>query len=375
MLLLLAGCGGSGAKKGTPAAGPPPLPAVTVTRATTQPVVAYDLYEGTVVALQEVELRAEVSGYVTRFLVADGQRVRRGQPLYAIDPTRYTAARQQAQAQLLVAQAAYGKAALDAERYERLVARNAVARQRVDYARTDLATAAAQVTAARSALTTARTDEGRAVLRAPFAGTIGLAAVKQGSLVTQGSTLLNTLSANDPLAVDVAVSAALLPRLSQLLRRPPPTADSVFTLRLPGSQPYPVVGRLLALDRAADPQTGTVRARIRFANSDQVLRPGLTGTLRVRNADTGPQLTIPYKAVTEQMGEFYVFVVGDSNQVARRGVRLGSRVRERVVVRTGLQANETIVVDGGQNLRPGARVRPAPAAAPAATAASPPAKP
>jgi membrane fusion protein (multidrug efflux system) len=157
---------------------------VTVARAETQPVVAYDLYEGTVVALQEVELRAEVSGYLTEFLVADGQRVRRGQPLYAIDPTRYQAVRQQAQSQVLVAQAAYGKAAQDAERYERLAARNAVARQRVDYARADLATAAAQVTAARSGLTTARTDENRAVLRAPFAGTIGIAQVKRGSLVT-----------------------------------------------------------------------------------------------------------------------------------------------------------------------------------------------
>jgi membrane fusion protein (multidrug efflux system) len=341
---------------------------VTVARAETQPVVAYDLYEGTVVALQEVELRAEVSGYLTEFLVADGQRVRRGQPLYAIDPTRYQAVRQQAQSQVLVAQAAYGKAAQDAERYERLAARNAVARQRVDYARADLATAAAQVTAARSGLTTARTDENRAVLRAPFAGTIGIAQVKRGSLVTPGTTLLNVLSADNPLAVDVAVSAALLPRLVQLLRQPPPAADSVFTLRLPGSPPYPVVGRLVALDRAADPQTGTVRARVQFANPDGLLRPGLTGTLRVRNADTGPQLTIPYKAVTEQMGEFYVFVVGDSNKVARRGIRLGTRVEERVVVRQGLKTGETLVLDGSQNLRDGAKVRLAPASSGAAAA-------
>ncbi|WP_310397903.1 efflux RND transporter periplasmic adaptor subunit [Hymenobacter sp.] len=367
--VLLTGCGGPATG---PAAGPPAPPpaAVVVQRVARAPVVAYDAYEGTVVALEEVELRAEVSGYVTGIFVRDGQRVRRGQRLYEVDATRYQAGLSQAQSQLQVAQTNHAKAAQDAERYNRLAERNAVARQRVDYARADLANAASQVAAARAVLTTARTDVQRAVLTAPFAGTVGFSQVRRGALVTQGATLLNTLSADDPVAVEVALNAALLPRLSELLRTPPPARDSVFTLVLPDGEAYPRPGRLAVLDRTADAQTGTVRARVAFANPRQQLRPGLTGTLRVRNADTGPQLTVPFRAVTEQMGEYYVYVLGDSNRVARRAVRLGTRVGEAVVVRQGLRGEETIVRDGVQNLRDGVVVRPtAPDAAAAGRAA------
>ncbi len=208
-----------GAKKEEAAqnAAPAAVP-VTVYKVTEESVVGIDTYPGTVVPLQEVELRAEVSGYLTKSYVQDGQRVTKGQRLYEIDQSRYAAAYQSAQAQLRITQANYEKAAKDAERYNRLAEQDAIARQRVDYATTDVANARAQISAAQASLANAATDLRRSVIVAPFNGTIGLAQVKLGSLVTPGTTLLNTISSDNPIAVDFPVNEQLIPRFAKFQR-------------------------------------------------------------------------------------------------------------------------------------------------------------
>jgi membrane fusion protein (multidrug efflux system) len=195
--------------------------------------------------------------------------------------------------------------------------------------------------------------------------------VKLGSLTTQGTTLLNTISSEDPIAVDVAVSEQQLARFQQLKQKPAAATDSAYTLVLPGQQEYAVPGKITTIDRAVDPQTGTVKVRVQFPNRRRLLLAGMNTTLRVRNADTGRQLTIPYKAVTEQMGEFFVYVLGDSSKVAQRKVVLGTRVQDKVVVREGLKANETVVSEGVQNLRSGAVVKVGDPNAPAQPAGPP----
>jgi len=366
--LALASCGNKEdeAKKN---AAPPPV-SVAVYQVGQEPVVSFDSYPGTVVPLNEVELRAQVSGYVTGIFFQDGQHVTKGQRLYELDPTRYQADYRQAQAQLAVARTNYARVAKDAERYNRLAEQDAVARQRVDYAQADLANAASQVTAAQAAVTTAAQSLSYAKVVAPLAGTIGISQVKLGSLTTQGTTLLNTISSEDPIAVDVAVGEQQLGRFQKLKQKPAAATDSAYTLVLPGQQEYAFPGKITTIDRAVDPQTGTVKVRVQFPNRRRLLLAGMNTTLRVRNADTGRQLTIPYQAVTEQMGEFFVYVLGDSSKVAQRKVVLGTRVQGKVVVREGLKANETIVSEGVQNLRPGAVVKvgdpnaPAPPAGP-----------
>ncbi len=354
--ILLAACGNKkeeDAKKNAP---PPPIP-VSVYKVDQEPVVSFDTYPGTVVPLNEVELRAEVGGYVTGIFIKDGQRVTKGQRLYEVDQTRFQADYRQAQAQLAVTRANYAKAAKDAERYNRLAEQDAIAKQRVDYAQTDVANAASQITAAQATVTNVAQNLKRSVVVAPFAGTIGISQVKLGSLATQGTTLLNTLSSDDPIAVDAAVGEQQIARFQGLKRRPAAAADSVYTLLLAGQQPFSAPGKITTIDRAVDPETGTVKVRVQFPNPRRTLLAGMNTTLRVRNTDTGRQLTIPYKAVTEQMGEFFVYVVGDSSKVAQRKVALGTRVKDKVVVRQGLKANETIVSEGVQNLRQGAVVK------------------
>jgi membrane fusion protein (multidrug efflux system) len=370
---LLISCGNKDAKTPQQAA-PPPVP-VTVYEVTSESVRGLDRYPGTIVPLVEVELRAEVNGYITGIFVKDGQSVRKGQKLYEVDQSRYAATYRQLSAQVQIAKANLERVSKDVERYTRLSEQDAIARQRVDYANADKATAAAQVAAAEANLANAATDLARSVIKAPMNGTIGIAAVRLGSLVSAGSTLINSISAPDPIAVDIAISEGEIQRFVKLQQATQVKKDSTFSLILPDQTTYTLPGKITAIDRAVDPQTGTLKVRISFPNQGNKLRAGMNTLVRVSNTDEGNQLVIPTRSLTEQLGEFYVYVLGDSNKVSQRRVTIGTRVQDMVVVRDGLKAGEKIVSDGVQNLRQGAVVNPSPAAPAQTSAGIPPASP
>ncbi|RDC64387.1 efflux RND transporter periplasmic adaptor subunit [Adhaeribacter pallidiroseus] len=361
--LLLVACNKSkDAAQQNPLNAPVPVNAYTVSQ---EQVVGTDTYPGTVVALNEVELRPQVAGYITNMYVQDGQQVTKGQKLYEIDRTQYQATYNQAQANLRSAQANLERARQDAERYENLAKQDAVARQRVDYARAELGTAQAQVAAAQAGVSGASTNLRYSVITAPMSGQIGIAQVKVGSQVSPGTTLINTISADNPIAVDMVINESEVPRFARLQNKA--AKDSTFTIQFSDGSVYPYPGKIQAIDRAINPQTGTLTVRVGFPNKDRQLIPGLIAIVRVRNADIGEQLVIPNKAVTEQMGEYYAYVIqGDS--VVQNKVALGSKVADKVVIREGLKAGDKVVVEGTQKLRPGAKItlgtpQPAPGAA------------
>ena len=353
--LLLASCGSKDEE--AQQQGPPPAVPVAVYKVQSEDVVSTDTYPGTVVPLNEVQLLAEVTGFLTNIYVQDGQRVTKGQKLYTIDRTRYAAAANEAQAQLDVAKTNYDRAVQDAQRYERLDKLDAVAKQQVDIAQASRANAASQVEAARANLRSVNLDLNHATITAPLTGTIGISQVKLGALVTQGQTLINTVSAEDPIAVDVNIGEADITRFLELQRNTNARQDSLFTLQLPGNQEYAMPGKIVTVDRAVDPQTGTLRVRVQFPNPKKLLKAGMNVSVRVRNQDNGNQLVIPTKALVEQLGEFYVYVVGDSNKVAQQKVATGAKIQGKTVVRGGLKQGQTIVSDGVQNLRQGAVVQ------------------
>jgi membrane fusion protein (multidrug efflux system) len=354
LLGLLAACG---KKDDAQQAGPPPATPVAVYKVQGQDVVSADTYPATVVPLNEVQLLAEVTGYLTDIYVQDGQKVTKGQRLYAIDRTRYAAAADQARAQLQVTRTNYVRIAKDAERYKRLAEQDAIALQQVDVSKADVANAQSQIAASQAALRSVELDVRHSVITAPLTGTIGIAQVKLGALVTQGQTLINTVSAEDPIAVDVNVGEQDIARFTRLQQAKGVRKDSVFTLQVPGGQTYKLPGKIVTIDRAIDPQTGTLRVRVQFPNPNRQLKAGMNTSLRVLNQDTGDQLVIPARAVTEQMGEFYVYVVGDSSKVSQRKVVTGTKVKDKIVVRQGLKAGETIVSDGIQNLHEGSKIQ------------------
>jgi len=336
---------------------PPP---VAVNTYTVQEGAAayYDHYPATITALNQVEVRPQVAGYITGIFFTEGQHVNKGEKLYTIDQQQYRGAYEQAVANLNVSKANLARVQQDANRYEELSKQDAIARQTLDHALADLESAKRQVDAAKANVSVVETNLRYSVINAPFSGTIGISNVKLGASVSPGQTILNTISSDDPIAVDFAVEEKQIPRFVQLHRQKNPGKnDSTFSIVLTDQSKYPYPGQIYLIDRAVDPQTGTIKTRLVFPNTKKDLKVGMACNVYVKNNTETKSILIPYKAVTEQMGEFFVFIVGDSNKVLQRKITLGPRINEKVVVKNGLEVNQQIVVDGMQKLRDGSMVQ------------------
>lgn len=349
-LLMAVACG----DKNQATQGPPAVP-VSVQKVAASKVAYYDEYPAVVRALNEVELRAQVNGYITGIHFQEGQKVKKGQKLYSIDQQQSQAAYSQAQANLAAQEANLERAKKDVERFRELDKNDAIAKQQVDYAEATYAAALQQVEAARAAVQNVQTNVRYSTIVAPFDGTIGISAVRLGASVSPGTTLLNTISSDDPIAADITVDQKELYRFSQLLSKKKTTSDSTFRLRF-ANDVYPHYGTLSIIDRAVDPQTGTIKLRITFPNPDHSLRSGMSATLQVLAQPGDKTVLIPYKAVTEQLGEFFVYVA-DSSKVTQRKVLLGKQLGRNIMVKEGLKEGETIVTEGVQNLREGSVIQ------------------
>lgn len=364
-VLILVSCGKKDEKQAAQQA--PPAVNVTLQEVTMMDAVYHDEYPASVTALNQVELRPQVSGFITSIHFQDGAKVKKGQLLYSIDAQLYSANYEQAVANLNVQEANLVKAQKDADRYHELEKNDAVAKQLVDNADAALEVAKRQAEAAKANISAVSTNVRYTKVFAPFDGTIGISQVKPGAAVTAGQTVLNTVSSDGQLAVDFNVDQKEIYRFANLVKGSK-SKDSTFTLAF-GTDVYPYPGKITLLDRAVDPQTGTIKARLVFPNKDNVLRAGMTGTVRVLNNASAKSVVIPYKAVTEQLGEFFVYVAGDSSKVSQRRLVLGQPIGGNIIVKEGLKEGEKIAVEGVQNLREGATIntQPAPVAgAPAA---------
>lgn len=362
-VVLLAACGAS--DKNPQQQGPPPAVPVTVSEVQTTDAVYYDDYPATLSALNQTELRAQVSGYVTGVYFQDGQKVSKGQKLYSIDAQVYDANYQQSIANLQVQETNMMKAQKDADRYHELDKHDAIAKQQVDYADAALEAATKQVNAAKAAVNSVRANVSFSTIYAPFSGTIGISNVKAGTAVVAGQTVLNTVSTDNPIAVDFAVDQKEIYRFIQMQQQKPNAKDSTFMISF-GTDVYPYPGSISLIDRAVDPQTGTIKTRLVFPNEKGMLKPGMNTSVRVKNSSAQQSIIIPNKAVSEQLGEFFVYVLGDSSKVTQRKVVLSKQIGSNIIVKDGLKQGEKIVVEGMQKLREGAVVTTAPPKAPEA---------
>jgi len=343
-------------KKNQQQQGPPPAVPVTVATVTSTNAVYYDQYPGTINALDQINLTSQVNGYITGIYFKDGQEVKKGQLLYTIDAQIYKANYQQAVANLQVQEANLVKAQKDADRYNELEQHDAIARQQVDYANATLEATKKQVTAAQANVASLRSNVQFANIYAPLTGTIGISQVKKGTAVVAGQTVLNTVSTNNPIAVDFTVDQKDIYRFTELQQDKNAIKDSIFMIAF-GDEIYPYPGNISMIDRAVDPQTGTIKVRLTFSNGKGILKPGMNTTVKVKNTASKNATIIPHIAVTEQLGEFYVYVVGDSSKVSQQKVELGAAIGDSVIVKSGLKDGEKIVVQGVQNLHEGSVVR------------------
>jgi RND family efflux transporter MFP subunit len=332
-------------------AAPPPTP-VSVTEAKVADAVYYDQYQGSVISLNTVELRSEVSGFITGIFFKEGEVVPKGKQLYEIDRRKYQAEYAQAEANLQSANANQIKAQKDIDRYNMLLKNDAIARQTVDQAEAAFETAKSQVAVAKAGILTAKTDLSYSIITAPFTGRIGISQVKLGAQVSPGTTLLNTISSENPIAVDVVINEQDITRFYNFQKR---STDSTFKLQLSDGKIYNKPGKVLAIDRGVNNQTGTIKVRVQFPNEGEMLKDGMSCVLNVLNSESGNRVQVPYKAVTEQMGEFFVFVQQDTIAKQHK-VKLGPRVGTNVVVMSGIQAGDKVITDGFQRLHDGGKI-------------------
>ena len=365
-LALLSGCGRSGTGDAHASNGPPPAPEVQVAEVALQAIRPWDEFNGRIEAVESVQLRSRVSGYIERIAFAEGQEVKKGQLLFVIDQRPYRAALASAQAQLERARAAAGLAQTQDQRARQLVAENAVSREEADTRAATLDQATAQVRAAEAELATARLQLDFTEVRAPITGRASRALLTVGNMAQADQSVLTTLVSQDPVYAyfDADEHSFLRYQKAGLSGQ-----GRAVRVALVGDSGFAHAGTLDFSDNQLQPGTGTMRLRARLANPDRVLTPGLFARVQMQSGPdpqgAEPQaLLIDDKAVLTDQDRKYVYVVGEGNVAERRDLTLGRMVDGRRLVEQGLTVGDRLVVGGVQRIYyPGMPVNPRPVAA------------
>ena len=364
--LLAAGC--SSGEKAPPAMPPQEVPVVKVEKKDTP--LDFELV-AQIRGLEDVEIRARVEGYLQTIDYPEGSTVAKGKLLFTIDDQQYVAALAQAQATLASAQNQFDKADLDVKRFTPLAAERAVSQAELDNAVSARKTGAAQIEAARANVEKARLNLSYTKITSPITGIAGKAEHKVGDLVGKGEpTLLTTVSSIDPIRVSVAIPEADYLRFTRSIDtgKAARTTSAPILILSDGTQhPYP--GKVLFVDRAVDPQTGTLRVDLSFPNPQKTLRPGLYGKVKAESEVVKGAILVPQRAVQELQGTYTVVTVTPENKVETRKVKPGAKVGSNWIIEEGLKDGDVVVVEGIARLRDGMVVVPKSASASPAPAA------
>lgn len=355
--LTLAACGqGQGAAG---AAGGPSNVGVVV--AQTQPVGLTTELAGRTSAVLVSEVRPQVGGVIKARLFQEGSVVRAGQALYQIDPATYQAAYNSAVAGLAQAQATYTAAKLKADRYKALVETGAVSKQDNDDAQAASQQAAANVSAQKAAVDTARINLDYTRVAAPISGRIGKSSVTPGALVTASqATALATVQDLSRIYVDLTQSSAELLKLrSQMASGQIGRSGSAqVTLKLEDGSTYPIAGQLEFSDITVDPTTGSIGLRATFANPNGVLLPGMYVRAVLSSGSVPNGMLIPQAAVSrDAKGNATVMVVGAKSAAEVRPITVSQTIGDKWLVTGGLKPGDQVIVEGLQMVRPGAPVK------------------
>lgn len=303
---------------------------------------------GHVEAVQRVELRPRVHGYVERVAFSEGSRIERGQLLFQIDSAPYRAALAAADAKLRQAEAEARLAANEAARVDRLLERRAISGEEAERRQARAAVSAAVRDAARAEVSRARIDLEHTRIEAPIDGRIGRAKVTVGNLV-DASDVLAVLVADAEVYVRFDVAEAAL--------NTAPTSAWTAQFTLPERASTPFTGTFAFLENEINSGTGTVRARLSLAG-DPLLLPGRYGQVQLTLGEKAGALLVDEKVIGADQGTRYVLVVGEDNAVQYRPVQVGPRIGDRRVINQGIEPTDRIVVAGLMALRPGMVVSP-----------------
>jgi len=366
----LAGCGEAPPKQ----AAPPP-PAVTVANPQKQTVVDHDEYVGRFIAVDSVEIRARVSGYLDKVQFKDGQIVKQGDLLFTIDRRPFETSLAQVRATLAQARANLAYAESDLGRASQLVRDRTITEQSFEQRTQAKRVAEASVAAQEAAVRQAELDLQFTELKAPVAGRIGDRRVSEGNLVTGGTggntTLLATIVSIDPIRFEFTFDEASFLRYERLAKEGKDIASRSagieVTVKLIDEPDFTHKGKMDFVDNVIERTSGTIRGRALLANPAGVFTPGMFGRVRVPGSPPYEALLLPDTAIGSEQVRKYVMVLDDENVARIKYVTLGQLVGNLRVIKDGVAAGDRVIVNGLMRARPGTKVAPQEQLPPAAT--------
>jgi len=362
--LLFVGALGAGCGTAPPA--PPPAPAVTVADVAGREITEWDEFTGRFEAVDAVEIRPRVSGYLRRVLFAEGKEVRKGEVLFEIDPRPYEADLAGAEAELERARSGAALAAREVERAQRLVTVQAISREEYDARVSAAAQGGSSVRAAEAAVAMARLNLEWTRVRAPISGRVSNAMVTEGNLVQAGppgATLLTTVVSLDPIYVYFDSDEQTFLKYGALaragLRQSSHVAQTPVHLGLANENGgFPHRGYVDFLDNQLDPRSGTIRTRAVFSNRERLFTPGLFARLKLVGSGRYRATLILDRAIGTDQDKKFVLIVKPDSTVDYRPIQIGRLIDGLRIVTGGLVPGDRIVVNGLQRVRPGMKVTP-----------------
>ena len=362
---LVAALGLSGCRSEATPSAQAPAPQVSVASALERNVTEWDEFTGRLEAVESVEVRPRVTGYIESVNFSEGSQVHKGDLLFVIDPRPYRAELSKSEAELARAVASAELAASDAARSEKLIDIKAVSREEYDTRVNASREAKANVAAARAAVDAAKLNLEFTRITSPIDGRVSKAIVTAGNLVTGGSnaaTLLTTVVSLDPMYVTFEGDEQIYLKYNELSRRGERSssrdAANPVLMGLANESGYPHSGSMVFVDNQVDPRTGTIRARAAFENKNGYLTPGLFARVKLLGHNSYQAVLVDDRAIGTDQSQKFVYVIDAQNKVTYRPVKVGRLTDGLRIVQQGLQAGETVVVNGMQRVRPGVVVAP-----------------
>jgi len=357
--LALGGC-----KHEPPALAATPPPVVMVSQPVEREIADYYEYTGRTAAVETVEVRARVSGYLIKVNFREGFVVKKGDLLFQIDPRPFQAVLDQAKGQVAQLEARLARAEADVARYERLLPKGAASQKDLDTAIADRGEARAGIQSARATVDRAALDLEFTKVTAPISGRISRHLIDEGNLVTADTTLLTTIVSIDPMYAYFDADEGSVLRVRQLIREGKVhSARDVAVpvlLSLANETGYPHQGTVNFVDNQVNPQTGTLRLRGVFPNEDKALEPGYFARVRLLIGQSHGALLVTERAIDTDQGQKILYVVNDKNEVLSRPVRVGALHDGLRVIEEGVKPGERVIVNGLLQVRPGIMVTPKP---------------
>lgn len=354
--LLIAGCGGGGEQQMPPTQ-------VNVAATIKKKVAQWDEFTGRIEAVQSAQIRPRVAGVITGVHFREGGLVGKGDLLFSIDDREYRAAVDSARADVARAEARLGLARTELARSQALIQAKAVSDGELHSRSNEAKQANADLLAARARLQTAELNLSFTRITAPFAGRVGGANLRIGNLVSPGEPVLTTLVSLDPVYVAFEGDERAYLRYQTMARggtrQSSREAANPVRVALADETGFPHEGRMVFVDNALDPATGTIRARAELANPDGVFTPGLFARVRLLGSGEREALLIHPQAVLNDQDRKFVYIVGPGDAATRRDVVLGPEIDGLVIVESGLKAGDRVVVNGMRKIFfPGAPLAP-----------------